>query len=232
MRKARKARFAATTALVAAFFLPAIPSFADGLGVGVSIGGRDGVGAGLGVSLGGDRGIGAGLGASVGGRDGISAGAGASVGGTNGVTAGLGASIGGRSGVTAGAGSSIGGSGRVTAGLGANLGDGIRAGAGVGIGGGAELGVGISIGARSNSTTPTKPGVVVDRWRDPTGGTDTTGKPSPNNPGATLVTSRMMAGGMSAAELTRYKRRCVEILANSGGYDGELVSLCRAIRGI
>ena len=145
------------------------------------------------------------------------------------MTAGLGASIGGRNGVTAGAGSSIGGSRGVTAILGANVGGGVRTIAGAGIGDGVQLGVGVSIGGRSSASTPTKPGVVVDRGRDPTGDT---GIRLPNRLGATTVVSGRMASGMLATELTRYKRRCVEILANSRGYDSDLVSLCRAIRGI
>jgi len=101
-----------------------------GAGLGVSVGGANGVNAGLGAGIG--NGIGAGLGASVGGSSGVNAGAGASVG--NSVNAGLGASIGGPGGIDAGATASV--------------------------GNGVNADVGLSIGGTTGTSTTTAPGVT------------------------------------------------------------------------
>ena len=221
----------AITALAVSFCVPSSNALADGIkaGLGVSIGGAGGINAGAGVSLGGPSGVGAGLGASVGGKSGVNAGGGAKIGGSSGVAGGLGASMGGKNGVNTGGGATIGGSGGVTAGLGAIIGDGVKAGASANVGDGVGLDAGVSIGGVGNTTVTTdRPRVVVDRWRDPTrkttGGTSTTSGLSAASLSATY--------GMSAVDLVRFKKRCVDILGNASGYDRDLVSLCRAIRGI
>jgi hypothetical protein len=174
-------------------------------------------------------GIGVGIGASIGGSNGVNARAGASIGGRNGGTAGLGASIGGRNGVNAGAGANVGGSNGITAGPGANVGSGAKAGAGVKVGNGVGVGVNVAIGDGG-----TGGGLVTDPGQDP--------KINPDNvktsslTGSTTITrsaaTRHALATLSDKDLVRYKKRCTDILSNSGSYDGELVALCRAVRGM
>ena len=47
---------------------------------------------------------------------------------------------------------------------------------------------------------------------------------------STSATGQFNVNGMSAKEMARYKRRCVDILANRSSYDNDLVALCQAIR--
>ena len=179
-----------------------------GTGVGA---GKGGIHAGVGVSVGGANGVNAGVGANVGGKSGINAGLGASVGGRNGVTAGLGANVGGKGGISAGLGASVGGKGGINAGVGANVGNGIGLGIGVSIGGngggGGGGGGGGKTGGDDPTVTPSKPG-LADGGRS----------------------NSTRVAGLSSKEVARYKRRCVDVLSNSSGYDSDLVSLCAAIR--
>jgi hypothetical protein len=223
---------------MAAVFIPNGDAVAEGIeaGVGISIGGKSGINAGVGASIGGKSGVAAGLGASVGGKSGIKAGGGTTIGGKNGVTAGLGASIGGESGVDAGGGATIGGSDGVTAGLGANVGSGVKAGAGVGIGDGIDVGVGVSVGGGGTTVKP--PLVDPDDPDDPTDpddpvvGGDNDKSGTGNTPGSVRQVSRKTVVGASGYDLARYKRRCVDILANANSYDDALVALCRSVRGM
>ena len=62
--------------------------------------------------------------------------------------------------------------------------------------------------------------------------TDTSSTSPKDSRGATRLASERLGYGVSAFDLVRYKKRCVDILGHAGGYDQELVSLCRAIRGM
>lgn len=193
-----------------------LPVAAESLGVGASIGGSQGIGAGLGASVGGTGGANVGGGAKIGGSQGVSAGLGASVGGRNGIDAGATASVGGSRGVTAGGGATVGGGNGVDGGLNASVGgrDGIG------------LGLGLSIGGNGSSTPGTVKPVTV-----PPGKTAQSPKPGILSTifGGTTRTSTRTAdiSGFSSRDIVRLKRRCVDIV--SGGYDSDLVSLCRAI---
>ena len=124
------------------------PARGSGLGVGASIGGSKGVNAGAGVSSKPSSGLGVGVGASVGGAKGVNAGVGANVGGKRGVSAGVGASVGGRRGIATGVGASVGGSKGINAGVGASVGGskGVTAGVSAGIGGSNGIGAGVGVG--------------------------------------------------------------------------------------
>ncbi|UDL89541.1 hypothetical protein LGH82_31565 [Mesorhizobium sp. PAMC28654] len=151
-------------------------------------------------------GLGVGVGASVGGSGGINAGVGASVGGSGGINAGVGASVGGANGVNAGAGANVGGTGGVSAGLGADVGGagGIGVGAGVGVGNGVGVGVGVGVG-----TDPGAPGTPS----------------APGTPGR-LTT---VVAQMSDSQVARMKKRCADVLSDSGVYDRDLRQLCLLI---
>ncbi|MGC4025311.1 MAG: hypothetical protein QM744_09270 [Mesorhizobium sp.] len=146
-------------------------------------------------------GVGAGLGVSVGGANGVNAGVGAGIG--NGVGAGLGASAGGGGGVNAGLGASIGGSGGVDAGATASVGNGVGADVGVSIGGG-------------SATSPTGTGI--------TSPSASTSNPSRQGRVATI-------SNMSPGKLAKMRKRCAAVIADLDGYDADLVSLCRMLRG-
>jgi hypothetical protein len=207
----------ASTALAVAFYLPGNISDSNAR--------ADGTGVGVGASIGGSNGVNAGAGASIGGRNGVNAGAGANIGGRNGVTAGLGASIGGRNGVNAGAGANVGGSNGIVAGGGATIGSGVKAGAKVKIGDGVGVGVNVAIGGGSLLTDPDQDHPKVDD------GVKTSSLQNSSKNVRSAATRHMLAD-LSDKDLAKYKKRCVDILSNSGSYDGDLVSLCRAIRGI
>ena len=167
-------------------------------------------------------GIGLGAGASIGGHSGVNAGAGASIGGRNGVSAGLGASVGGRNGVNAGAGANVGGTGGVSAGLGASVGGsgGVNAGAGAQVGSGVGVGVGVSIGGAENPNHSIGGGTGIFSPSDPTTTTSISSA------------ARDRLAGLSGKEIARYKKRCVNVLSDSGSYDSDLIALCRAVRGM
>ena len=56
--------------------------------------------------------------------------------------------------------------------------------------------------------------------------------PGASKGGLVQNVSDQKVAGMSGNDLVRYKKRCVEILSNSGGYDRDLVGLCRAVKGM
>jgi len=116
---------------------------------------------------------------------------------------GVGASVGGGGGVSAGAGANVGGSSGVSAGLGASVGgaSGVSAGVGANVGGTDGVGVGVGVGGP-----------------DPTN-TSSTGNPP--NPGLSSAVANM-----SGSQLARMKKRCADVLGNSGGYDRDLRQLC------
>ena len=153
-------------------------------------------------------GIGLGAGASIGGRSGVNAGGGASIGGSNGVNTGAGASVGGTSGASAGLGASVGGSGGVNAGAGAQVGSGVG------------VGVGVSIGDTGNPSQSIGDGTGIFSPSDPTTTTSISSA------------ARDRLAGLSGKEIGRYKKRCVNVLSDSGSYDADLIALCRAVRGM
>ena len=169
---------------------------------------------------------GAALLASVGTAYAVDVGAGVSIGGSNGINGGLGASIGGSGGTNAGAGASIGGTNGVNGGAGASIGgtNGTNGGAGVTIGGtnGVNAGAGVNLGG----------GTIVNPGTGPSNSSTgiSTSSIKSDASTSTSATGRFNINGMSAKEMARYKRRCVDILANRSSYDNDLVALCQAIR--
>ncbi|WJI74695.1 MULTISPECIES: hypothetical protein [unclassified Mesorhizobium] len=135
--------------------------------------------------------------------------AGINVGGVGGVSVGSGgasANVGGNSGATASV--SLGGSGANaaasvggTGGATASIGTG-RANVGVVTGVGADVNVGVGTNPAANPSNPT----------------------ASSNPNLASV-----VGDMSNAQVTRMKKRCVEVLSNEDTYDRELRRLCLLI---
>ena len=101
----------------------------------------------------------------------------------------------------------IGGASGVNAGLGATVGgsNGIGVGAGVGIGNGVDVGVGVGVGGTVPGTTPGTPASGV-------------------TPGVSRAVAQM-----SRSQITRMKKRCADVLSNSGAYDSDLRQLCLLI---
>ncbi|TJX50260.1 MAG: hypothetical protein E5W21_19220, partial [Mesorhizobium sp.] len=101
-------------------------------------------------------------------------------------------------------------SGGINAGLGANVGGtgGINAGLGANVGDTSGAGVGVGIDNVTNPGNPSNLGI----------------SPNPsqlNVPGAVAQ--------MSSSQLTRMKKRCVDVLGSEGTYDRDLRQLCLLI---
>jgi len=127
-----------------------------------------------------------------------------------GLGVGAGASVGGSGGANAGAGASVGGNNGANAGLGASVGgaDGSTAGVGANVGGTSAVGVGVGVGVGViNPTTPA----------------------DPTTPAASAQSLPGTVAQMSASQLARMKKRCVDVLNGSGSYDGDLRELCLMI---
>lgn len=134
--------------------------------------------------------------------------AGINVGGVGGVSVGSGgasANVGGNSGATASV--SLGGSGANAA---ASVGD--TGGATASIGTGANVGVVTGVGTDVNVGVGTNPAA------------------NPSNPTASSNPNlASVVGDMSNAQVTRMKKRCVEVLSNEDTYDRDLRRLCLLI---
>ena len=104
--------------------------------------------------------------------------------------------------------SRVGGANGTGGGAGVTIG-GVNAGAGVDLGGGTVVNPG---------TGPSSSGTGIK-----------TSSIKPDASTSTSATGQFNVTGMSAKEMARYKRRCVDILANQASYDSDLIALCQAI---
>ena len=91
---------------------------------------------------------------------------------------------------------------------------------GGGAGSGVNAGVNLRGGAGTNSETGSSGG---SRGAASAGGRNTTGDTGVS------VSTRLVAG-MSDAEITRYRKRCVQVLAEASSFDRDLVGLCRLVQ--
>jgi hypothetical protein len=152
----------------------------------------------------------------------------------NALDVGAGASVGGSGGVSAGVGASTGGGGGTSASgtVGVGGGNGANASANVGTGGatGTNANVDVSLGgAGNNAATATAAvnalnAIGIDASVGiGTGTTTTPGVAAPGTvPGA--------IARMSTKELLAYKKTCKQVLGNRGGFDANLVALCKMVQ--
>jgi hypothetical protein len=198
-----------------------------GKGLGVSLGGANGINANVNTSNG------LGVGASVGGSSGVNANAGLSS--SSGV--GLGASVGGSSGVNTTASVSSKSSG--------GLGAGVNAGVGGSSGLNANVGAGVDrngVNARTTATLGGRTlldlmiGVPGTTPNNPNPGPNPGPNPSPNprdrdnaNNGNNRNRAQLAAyNDMSTVEQTKMKIRCRDVV-RGGGFDASLVKLCKMV---
>lgn len=131
------------------------------------------------------------------------------------------------------AGASVGGSSGVSAGASVSTGGGnadVDATASVGGGNGANADVDVSLGGTGNNAASATAAVNALN----TIGIDATvgiGTGTPTTPGvAAPGTVPAAIANMTAAELTAYKKTCKQVLGNSGGFDANLVALCKMVQ--
>jgi len=207
----------------------------SGSGLGVSVGGANGVNAsvegtsngGLGVnaSVGGSTGVNSNT--SIGGSSGgLGVNSTARVGGSRGVNADVDATVGGSSLATASANARVGGSRGLTADVDADVGGSrlATASADVGVGRNTLLNVLLGVPATGGSVTP----------GGRAGGSTSSGSGLGNSSSSpSVASSRTVAAinDMSAADRAKAKLRCKDVL-RSGGYEASLTKLCKMVVGM
>ncbi|MET0596439.1 MAG: hypothetical protein ABWZ57_01080 [Mesorhizobium sp.] len=188
---------------------------------GISLGGSRNGPVGVGASIGGSRGVSADVGASVGRGSLATAGADASVGGSRGINARSDNTVAGRSGlVDSNTTASVGGARGLNATNGTNVGGRTVASASTRVTLGTILGLG---GTGTGGTV--SPGAAGT-------GNRLGGVGSVNGLGSPDFNGVQGLSNMTNAKKTAImKKRCIDVLANSEGYDSGLVALCAALRG-
>lgn len=208
-----------------------MPAAAQGLGLGSEDGGLS-IGGANGVSIGPSKNGPLGVSANVGGARGVNADVGAGIGTSKGLASvDVDATVGGTGGITAKSNNSVAGSnGLVDSKTTASIGgaNGVNANVSANVGGTGLANVDVGIGNTIAPGSPSGPGTP--------GGPGQPGGPiaeNPNSPGASTPPGVRRAGvnlaGLSSSKVVLMKKRCLDVMANSGGYDRGLVELCAAL---
>jgi hypothetical protein len=220
-----------TTVSVVALVGLTTPSFSaelvnnnGGRGIGVSIGGANGINAGAGVSR--SNGLGANVNASIGGAGGLNAKGNAQIGGSKAVSSNVSLGIGGANGVNGNGSAQIGGSSAVSSSVSLGIGgasgidadvdaligsSGIDADVDVGIGDGIDVGIG------GGANLPPQNNAPGDDDNVP--------------PDGSISNSGIAASieSMSDAERRLLKKRCKDVLQSPASYTRDQVTVCRVL---